>query len=193
MTNRRSPKSRSTSGTSGPHACRFAYCAAPRGGRCACGPAKPVPRPWLVGKIPHACRFAYCAAPRGGRCACGPAKPAPRPWLVGKSPHACRFAYCAAPRGGRCACGPAKPVPRPWLVGKNPHACRFAYCAAPPRGAAAPAARHSRFRGPGWWGKAPKLVASRTALHPEWGRCACGPAKPAPRPWLAWAFLKILL
>ena len=31
-----------------PHACRFAYCAAPRGGRCACGPAKPVPRPLLA-------------------------------------------------------------------------------------------------------------------------------------------------
>src|SRR6478735_1965573 len=25
-----------------PHACHFVYCAAPRGGRCACGPAKPV-------------------------------------------------------------------------------------------------------------------------------------------------------
>ena len=31
-----------------PHACRFAYCAAPRGGRCACGLAKPVPRPLLA-------------------------------------------------------------------------------------------------------------------------------------------------
>ena len=31
-----------------PHACRFAYCTAPRGGRCACGPAKPVPWPWLA-------------------------------------------------------------------------------------------------------------------------------------------------
>ena len=30
------------------HACRFAYCAAPREGRCACGPAKPVPRPLLA-------------------------------------------------------------------------------------------------------------------------------------------------
>ena len=31
-----------------PHACRFAYCAALRGGRCACGPAKPVLRPLLA-------------------------------------------------------------------------------------------------------------------------------------------------
>jgi aspartyl protease family protein len=31
-----------------PHACRFAYCAAPRGGCCACGPAKPVPRPLVA-------------------------------------------------------------------------------------------------------------------------------------------------
>ena len=31
-----------------PHACRFAYCAAPRGGRCACGPAKPAPQPLLA-------------------------------------------------------------------------------------------------------------------------------------------------
>ena len=31
-----------------PHAVRFAYCAAPRGRRCACGPAKPVPQPLLA-------------------------------------------------------------------------------------------------------------------------------------------------
>lgn len=31
-----------------PHGCRFAYCAARRGGRCACGPAKPVPRTLLA-------------------------------------------------------------------------------------------------------------------------------------------------
>ena len=66
-----------------PHACRFAYCAAPRGGRCVCGPAKPVPRPLLVGKwSPHASRCAWCAAPRGGCCPCGLAKPVSRPWLA---------------------------------------------------------------------------------------------------------------
>ena len=31
-----------------PHACRFAHCAAPREGRCACGLEKPVPRPLLA-------------------------------------------------------------------------------------------------------------------------------------------------
>ena len=31
----------------GPHARHFVYFAAPRGGRCACSPAKPVLRPWL--------------------------------------------------------------------------------------------------------------------------------------------------
>ena len=38
-----------------PHACRFAYCAAPRGGRCACGPAEPVPRPLLAQKSLDLC------------------------------------------------------------------------------------------------------------------------------------------
>jgi len=46
-----------------PHAPRCAWFAAPRGGRCACGPAKPVPRPWLVGSDRiHANRFASFAA-----------------------------------------------------------------------------------------------------------------------------------
>gem|GEM_PF-5700821 len=98
----------------GPHACRFAYCAAPRGGRCACGPAKPVPRPLLswIGssRCPgslslHTWRFAHCAALRGGRCACGPAKPDLRPlpnWIAsslrlsGLSIHT----WCFAFRGG---------------------------------------------------------------------------------------------
>ena len=50
----------------------------------------------------------------------------------------------------------------------------FTACnALPPEGAAAPAARRSRFRGPCWQGTAavssvaPTLVATRTALPPE--------------------------
>ena len=35
-----------------PHACRFAYCAASRASRCACGPAKPSPRPMLASNSP---------------------------------------------------------------------------------------------------------------------------------------------
>jgi len=35
--------------------------------RCACGLAKPVPRPLLAKKSPHACSLRVAAAPRGGR------------------------------------------------------------------------------------------------------------------------------
>ncbi len=65
-----------------------------------------------------------------------------------------------SPRGGCCACGPAKPVPRPWLVAEasapQPLSaygitrCITLYAALTRDGAAAPAARRSRFRGPGW-------------------------------------------
>ena len=42
-------------------------------------------------------------------------------------------------------------------------------CAAlPPEGAAAPAARQSRFRGPCLKGRVPTLAASRNALPPDW-------------------------
>ena len=54
---------------------------APRGGRCACGLAKPVPRPLLGKKTPTVAHCVSLPAPRGGRCACGPAKPVPRPLL----------------------------------------------------------------------------------------------------------------
>ena len=60
----------------GPHAPRFAWFAAPRGGRCACGPAKPMEG------APTVAHCVWLPAPRGGHCACGPAKPVPRPLLA---------------------------------------------------------------------------------------------------------------
>ena len=47
---------------------------APRGGRCACGPAKPVPRPLLEKTAPTVKHYVSLPASRGGRCVCGPAK-----------------------------------------------------------------------------------------------------------------------
>jgi hypothetical protein len=66
----------------GPHAPHSVWFAAPRGGRCACGPAKPVPRPLLVKRGLYVRSLRVAPAPRGGRCACGPAKPVPRPLLA---------------------------------------------------------------------------------------------------------------
>ena len=37
---------------------------------------------------------------------------------------------------------------------------------------------------------APTLFTSCDDLPPRGGRCACGPAKPVPRPWLAWNVFK---
>ena len=66
-----------------PHACRFAYGAAPRGGRCACGLAKPVPRPWPGwGNRSLACDFSHCTFSRRGCGAFGPAEPVLRPYLA---------------------------------------------------------------------------------------------------------------
>ena len=45
-----------------PHAPHFVWFAAPRGGRCACGPAKPVPRPLLGWNARRAGRFVSFAA-----------------------------------------------------------------------------------------------------------------------------------
>ena len=58
----------------------------PRGGRYACGLAKPVPRPRLGwGNRSPACDFAYCAFPRRGCGAFGPTKPVLRPYLAWNS------------------------------------------------------------------------------------------------------------
>ena len=64
-----------------------------------------------------------------------------------------------------------------WLDDPENFAPTFvaARTALPPEGAAAPAARLSRFRGPDWCGETPTLVAARTALPPE------GAAAPAAR------------
>ena len=51
---------------------------APRGGRCACGPAKPVPRPLLEKTAPTVAHCVSLPAPRGGCCACGSTKLVPR-------------------------------------------------------------------------------------------------------------------
>ena len=51
----------------------------------------------------------------------------------------------------------------------------------PPEGAAAPAARQSRFRG---LKKPPTVVHCVSLPAPRGGRCACGPAEPVPRPLL---------
>jgi hypothetical protein len=53
----------------------------------------------------------------------------------------------------------------------------------PPEGAAAPAAWQSQFRGPGLKGLPPRSPL-RVIRCPRGGRCACGPAKPVPRPLL---------
>ena len=88
---------------------------APRGGRCACGPAKPVPRPLLDWKCTNACHFMFCAAP------CRP--PLAGGFASGACPNLLKQLRSRRlqPREGRCACGLAKPVPWPllgWSVSK---------------------------------------------------------------------------